>query len=148
MRGIHFSSILAILAMFLLETVIKIAAYGLHFLRMGWEIFDGVVVIVTFVLDVLMQHSHSSTNGLGLLIIMRLWRVARILNGMVRSVQSRAVRHVECEKRRREALEEQLLKYRQLCHNQKQIIDELESILKSHNIPLPADIANIHYPHL
>jgi uncharacterized membrane protein len=92
------SLFLAILAMFLLETVIKIAAFGLFFLRMGWEIFDTVVICVTCVLHVLMQHSNSSTNGLGLFIILRLWRVARILNGMVRSVRSQAVRHVECEK--------------------------------------------------
>lgn len=131
----------AILAMFLLETVIKVAAFGLSFLRMGWEIFDAVVVIVTFVLDVLMQHSHSSTNGLGLFIILRLWRVARILNGMVRSVKSQAVRHVECEKRRREALEEEVLKYRQLCHRQKSVLTELENLLKSHNIPIPASAA-------
>lgn len=125
--------------MFLLETVIKVAAFGLSFLRMGWEIFDAVVVLVTFVLDVLMQHSHSSTNGLGLFIILRLWRVARILNGMVRSVKTQAVRRVECEKRRREALQEELLKYQQLCQRQKTVISELENLLHSHNIPLPTN---------
>ena len=129
--------------MFLLETVIKVAAFGLSFLRMGWEIFYAVVVLVTFVLDVLMQHSHSSTNGLGLFIILRLWRVARILNGMVRSVKSQAVRHVECEKRRREALEEEVLKYRELCHRQKNIIVELENLLKNHDIPLPANATSL-----
>ncbi|XP_032784499.1 voltage-gated hydrogen channel 1 [Daphnia magna] len=131
---------IAILAMFLLETVIKIAAFGLSFLRMGWEIFDTVVILVTFVLDVLMQHSHSSTNGLGLFIILRLWRVARILNGMVRSVRSQAVRHVECEKRRREALEEELLKYRELSQRQRKLIIELENLLKTNNIPLPDNV--------
>jgi len=73
---------IAILAMFVLEIGFKMFAFGLDFLRMGWEIFDGVVVGVTFFLDVLMPHSHSSTNGLGLFIILRLWRVARILNGI------------------------------------------------------------------
>lgn len=129
--------------MFLLETVIKVAAFGLSFLRMGWEIFDAVVVIVTFVLDVLMQHSHSSTNGLGLFIILRLWRVARILNGMVRSVKTQAVRRVECEKRRREALEDELLKFQQLCQRQKSVISELENLLKSHGVPLPANTTAI-----
>ena len=72
---------IAILSLFILELSVKMVAFGLAFLRLGWEIFDTVVVIVTFTLDVLMQHSHSSTNGLGLFIILRLWRVARILNG-------------------------------------------------------------------
>lgn len=69
--------------MFLLEICVKAIAFGLAFLRLGWEIFDAVVVIVTFVLDVVLQHSHSSANGLGLFIILRLWRVARILNGIL-----------------------------------------------------------------
>lgn len=68
--------------MFLLETVVKVCAFGLAFLRLGWEIFDAVVVLVAFTLDVLLQHSHSSANGFGLVIILRLWRVARILNGI------------------------------------------------------------------
>jgi uncharacterized membrane protein len=140
------SLFLAILAMFLLETVIKIAAFGLSFLRMGWEIFDTVVICVTFVLDVLMQHSHSSTNGLGLFIILRLWRVARILNGMVRSVRSQAVRHVECEKRRREVLEDELLKYRELCQRQKKLLAEMENLLKNHNIPLPDNLVMLPSP--
>ena len=67
--------------MFLLEMCVKVVAFGLSFLRHGWEIFDAAVIIVTFVLDVLLQHSHSSANGLGLFIILRLWRVARILSG-------------------------------------------------------------------
>ena len=73
---------IAILAMFVLEICFKIFAFGFDFLKLGWEMFDSVVVTVTFFLDVLLPHSHSSTNGLGLFIILRLWRVARILNGM------------------------------------------------------------------
>jgi voltage-gated hydrogen channel 1 len=128
---------IAILSLFLLESIVKIVAFGLAFLRLGWEIFDTVVIVVTFVLDVLMQHSHSSTNGLGLLIILRLWRVARILNGMVRSVKLQADRHMECEKRRRQNLEEELFKYRETCERQKNIIIQMETLLQSHNIPLP-----------
>ena len=71
---------IAILSMFVLESLVKLFAFGAAFLKLGWEVFDTLVVIVTFVLDVVMQHSHSSTNGLGLFIILRLWRVARILN--------------------------------------------------------------------
>ena len=65
------------------EICFKMFAFGLDFLKLGWEMFDSVVVTVTFFLDVLMPHSHSSTNGLGLFIILRLWRVARILNGKI-----------------------------------------------------------------
>lgn len=129
--------------MFLLEMTVKIFAFGLMFFRLFWELFDMAIIIVTFVLDVMMQHSHSSTTGLGLLIILRLWRVARVLNGMVRSVKTQAVRHVECEKRRREALEEELLKYCEICRHQKHVISELENLLKTHSIPLPLGLVPI-----
>lgn len=56
---------------------------------------------------------------------------------MVKSVKTRAVRHVECEKRRREAMEDELSKYRDICQRQKCAIAQLEDLLKSHNIPLP-----------
>ena len=74
---------IAILALFLLESSVEIIAFGLAFLRMGWEVFDCAIIVTTFICDVLMEHSHSTANGLGLLIIMRLWRVARILNGTI-----------------------------------------------------------------
>lgn len=35
--------------MFLLETVVKIAAFGLAFLRLGWEIFDVNLLLLLFV---------------------------------------------------------------------------------------------------
>lgn len=128
---------IAILAMFVLEICFKIFAFGFDFLKLGWEMFDSVVVTVTFFLDVLLPHSHSSTNGLGLFIILRLWRVARILNGMVKSVKKQADRHVVCEKRRRENLEEELDRYRDICQQQKVTIVQMEGLLKSNGIPIP-----------
>ena len=74
---------IAILSMFCAECLIKVFAFGLSFLRHGWEIFDTTVVAATFALDVASQHSHTATTGFGLLIILRLWRVARILNGTI-----------------------------------------------------------------
>jgi len=128
---------IAILAMFVLEICFKMFAFGLDFLKLGWEVFDSIVVTVTFFLDVLMPHSHSSTNGLGLFIILRLWRVARILNGMVKSVKKQADRHVVCEKRRRENLEEELDKFKEICQQQKATIIQMEGLLKSNGIAIP-----------
>lgn len=39
----------------MLESVVKLWAFGVAFLRLGWDIFDLVVVAVTFSLDVLMH---------------------------------------------------------------------------------------------
>ena len=153
----------AILSLMVLESFVKIIAFGFAFLRLGWEIFDVVVVAVTFSLDVVLQHSHSVANGFGLIIILRLWRVARILNGifistfitpfvyyniitqiivgMVKSVKKAAVRRVECEKRRREALEDQVVHWRRICYRQKETIVQLENLLNRHG--LVYDVSNL-----
>ena len=45
------------------------------------EVFDALVVITSFALDIVYANKEGATSGLGLLIILRLWRVVRILNG-------------------------------------------------------------------
>ena len=57
---------------------------------------------------------------------------------MVRSVKASAVRHIECEKRRRERLEDELLKCRELVDRQRTAMAQMEELLKSHGIPFPA----------
>ena len=46
---------ISILSLFVLESVVKVWSFGVAFLRLGWDIFDVVVVAVTFSLDVLMH---------------------------------------------------------------------------------------------
>lgn len=45
------------------------------------EIFDAVVIITSFSLDIAFIDSHDALDGTGLIIMLRLWKVARILNG-------------------------------------------------------------------
>jgi len=56
---------------------------------------------------------------------------------MVKSVKKQADRHVVCEKRRRENLEEELDKYKEICQQQKATIIQMEGLLKSNGIPVP-----------
>ena len=45
------------------------------------QLFDALIVIVSFVLDIVFRNREDAASGVGLLVILRLWRVARILNG-------------------------------------------------------------------
>lgn len=45
------------------------------------QIFDAAVVIVSFVLDVIFRNHVDASSGVGLLVVLRLWRVTRIING-------------------------------------------------------------------
>lgn len=65
----------------MLELLGKLVAYHLEFFHHKFEVFDGVVVIVSFVLDIVFIFREDAFDGMGLLILLRLWRVARIING-------------------------------------------------------------------
>lgn len=123
-----------VLSLFLVEIIAKVFAFRLGFFRRKLEIFDALVVLTTFALDIAFRESHDAVNGTGLLIILRLWRVARILNGIVMSVKIQADRKVHREIRAREALEQELNKYRDYCSIQEQEIEVLRGLLRKHGI--------------
>jgi hypothetical protein len=50
--------------------------------------FDAIIVIVSFVLDIVFRNNDGPESGAGLLVVLRLWRVTRILNGKLFSVFS------------------------------------------------------------
>ncbi|KAM3877808.1 voltage-gated hydrogen channel 1 [Diretmus argenteus] len=85
----HYLS-LALLSFFVVELVGKLYAYRLEFFYHKFEVFDGLVVVVSFVLDIVFIAHEDALDGMGFLILLRLWRVARIINGILVSVKSRA----------------------------------------------------------
>ena len=80
-KVLHFMSI-GILSIFLIEIAVKVFVMRQDFFKSKMEVFDAVVVIVSFSLDVAFANREGSSSGVGLLIILRLWRVVRILNGL------------------------------------------------------------------
>lgn len=72
---------IAILTFFMVEVFFKIFAFRLEFFHHKFEILDSVVVVVSFVLDIVLLFQEHEFEALGLLILLRLWRVARIING-------------------------------------------------------------------
>ena len=57
----------------------KLAVFKLQFFKKYFEVFDGVVVIISFVLDII--PTSNTAAAAELVILARLWRVARIING-------------------------------------------------------------------
>ncbi|XP_070372134.1 voltage-gated hydrogen channel 1 isoform X3 [Equus asinus] len=78
-RVFHYMS-LAILTFFMTEVSLKIFVFRLEFFHHKFEILDAVVVVVSFVLDMVLIFREHEFEALGLLILLRLWRVARIIN--------------------------------------------------------------------
>ncbi len=72
---------IGILSIFMIEIIVKIFAFRLDFFKSKMEVFDAIIVIVSFILDVYFASEEGIESAGGLLIIFRLWRVTRILNG-------------------------------------------------------------------
>lgn len=85
----HYLS-LALLTFFMVELAGKIYAFRLEFFQHKFEVFDGLVVVVSFVLDIVFITKEDATGGMGFLILLRLWRVARVVNGVLVPVKTRA----------------------------------------------------------
>ncbi|XP_005100666.1 voltage-gated hydrogen channel 1 [Aplysia californica] len=129
----HYGS-LGILSLFLIEIGLRIFVLRLDFFKHKLELFDAVVVIVSFILDIVFRDNEDAATGVGLLIILRLWRVTRIVNGIVLSVQKQAEKKIEREKHLREECEQELAKFREYCMAQEAEIEVLQGLLHKHNI--------------
>lgn len=130
---IHSLSIF-ILSLFLVEIAAKLYAYQLGFFRHKMEVFDAAIVIISFALDVAFRDPESAANGAGLIIVLRLWRVARLLNGIVLTVKTQAERQLMRECKLREKLMQDLLRNRDYCNALEQEIASLRELLHSHGI--------------
>ncbi|XP_074640405.1 voltage-gated hydrogen channel 1-like [Tubulanus polymorphus] len=130
---LHYMSI-AILSIFMIELLVKVYAFRLEFFKQKLEVFDGIIVIVSFVLDIVFIKKEGITEAIGLIILLRLWRVARILNGIIMSVKVQADKKIHKERRIREAVEQELNKYREYCTAQEKEIEVLQALLKKHKI--------------
>lgn len=64
----------------MMEIFFKIYAFRSEFLHHKFEILDAIVVVVSFILDIVLLFREHEFEALGLLILLRLWRVARIFH--------------------------------------------------------------------
>ena len=77
---LHYISV-GILGLFLIEIGLKVFGMRLDYFRRKMEVFDALVVLLTFSLSIAFARKEGLQSAVGLLIVLRLWRVTRILNG-------------------------------------------------------------------
>ncbi|XP_056022951.1 voltage-gated hydrogen channel 1-like isoform X2 [Ostrea edulis] len=80
-EGLHYAA-LSIISLFVVEVILKIAVEGKHFFSDKWEVFDAVIIFVTFGLDLALAFSPVSyvvKDSVSLLIFLRLWRAIKIM---------------------------------------------------------------------
>ncbi|KAL2100007.1 hypothetical protein ACEWY4_004401 [Coilia grayii] len=129
----HYLS-LSLLTFFMVELAGKIYAFGLEFFKHKFEVFDGFVVVVSFVLDIVYVTKEGAMDGMGLLILFRLWRVARVINGILMSVKSRANHQVQKLKESNDHLIQRVSELQEKNKKMEQENSQLRSLLQQHGI--------------
>ncbi|XP_041361903.1 voltage-gated hydrogen channel 1-like [Gigantopelta aegis] len=97
---LHYAS-LTILTLFVIEVIAKVAAEGIHLLQHKMEVFDAIVVLVSFSIDVAFSFAHVSDAArdvAGFMVVLRMWRVTRIINGVIMSVKLEADKKLNAQK--------------------------------------------------
>lgn len=82
---LHYLSI-TILSIFLVELCLKLFAMGKSFFHHKMEMLDAVIVIVSFALDIAFIDTEGINSAVHLLVILRLWRVGRVVNGVCKHI--------------------------------------------------------------
>ncbi|XP_017294313.1 voltage-gated hydrogen channel 1 [Kryptolebias marmoratus] len=129
----HYLS-LALLTFFMVELSGKLFAFRLEFFQHKFEVFDALVVLVSFILDIVFLFHEDASDGMGLLILLRLWRVARIINGILVSVKTRADQRIH---KLKESYDHLVQRATELQKHNDQLVAEnqkLQALLKKHGI--------------
>ncbi|XP_070769678.1 voltage-gated hydrogen channel 1 isoform X2 [Enoplosus armatus] len=129
----HYLS-LALLTFFMVELAGKLFAYRLEFFQHTFEVFDGFVVVISFMLDIIFIFHEDAFDGMGLLILLRLWRVARIINGILVSVKTRAHQKIHKLKDSYDHLVERVTQLQERGDKLEQENQKLQALLKKHGI--------------
>ncbi|XP_017454007.1 voltage-gated hydrogen channel 1 isoform X1 [Rattus norvegicus] len=129
----HYLS-LAILAFFVLEISLKVFVFRLEFFHHKFEILDAIVVVVSFVLDLILLFKNHHFEALGLLILLRLWRVARIINGIIISVKTRSERQILRLKQINLQLATKIQHLEFSCSEKEQEIERLSKLLRQNGL--------------
>lgn len=124
----------AILAFFMLEISFKVFVFRLEFFHHKFEILDAIVVVVSFVIDLILLLKNHHFEALGLLILLRLWRVARIINGIIISVKTRSERQILRLKQINFQLATKIQHLEFSCTEKEQEIERLSKLLRQNGL--------------
>ncbi|XP_066465985.1 voltage-gated hydrogen channel 1 [Tiliqua scincoides] len=129
----HYLS-LSILTLFLVEVSFKLFVYRREFFHHKFEVLDAIVVVVSFVLDIVLLFREHEFEALGLLILLRLWRVARIINGIILSVKTRSEQQVSKLKQANLQLTVKVQQLESSCAEKELEIERLNKLLQQHGL--------------
>ena len=137
LREVFHGFSIGILSMFMIELILKLWADHNHFIRHKIEVLDAVVVVVSWVLDIIIV--FIDVEGLlafELLLLLRLWRVFRIVNGIIVAVKTKADERVHLFKVKNKELKTKLNETEEKVKVLKNDIRILKAKLAEHGIKI------------
>ena len=148
---LHYSSIV-ILCLFSVEILLKVYAFRTEYLKHKAEVFDAFIVFISLILDLVFINHEDVLRYIGLVIVLRLWRIIRVIHGMADhshilcnyfehylkgiaiSVKTPLEHSYEKEKHRREKTDKELAEIHLYVNSLEIEIMNLRSLLKKNNI--------------
>lgn len=67
---------LTILGIFVVEQLVKLVIFGIKYFFVFWHLFDAIIVITAFALELVLTGSAEAATPL--LIVLRMWRIVRV----------------------------------------------------------------------
>ena len=92
-HSVHICSII-VLSLFMVEVAAKIIYTRDHFLSHKMEIFDAVIVVTSFILDLVFINDDVVGGLVQLIMFLRFWRVVRVINGFILSAKQAADKRI------------------------------------------------------
>mgnify|MGYP000174993175 CR=1 FL=1 len=74
----------------MIEVALKIFFTTDHFFSHKMEIFDAVVVVTSFILDLVFLNDEVVGGLVQLIMFLRFWRIVRVVNGFILSAKQAA----------------------------------------------------------
>lgn len=85
------------MSLFIIELIFKLYALRLNFFKSKMEIFDGLIVVISWSLDIAFFHHSDDADAMTLLIFLRMWRLIRIVHAIAVSMATPVIHKLEHE---------------------------------------------------
>nr|XP_022314772.1 uncharacterized protein LOC111119181 isoform X1 [Crassostrea virginica]XP_022314782.1 uncharacterized protein LOC111119181 isoform X1 [Crassostrea virginica] len=136
-HGFHKASI-GILAVLSALVLLKVFCYGKQLTKRKMEMFDGVVVIASFVLDIVFIKGltvYPLEETVQILAFLMPWRVIRVANSLVMAVLDQAHLQLKMVYKEKKAIEEKLEISNDNSRYNREVVNALRSLCETEGIP-------------
>ncbi|GAB1608086.1 uncharacterized protein LOC115229029 [Argonauta hians] len=133
----HLTSLI-ILSILLFETLLKVFAMGRKLLSHKIEVFDAIVIVISWSLDVAFKDGiwdHPGSNAATILIILLPWRVIRIVNSFVLVIQEKDHVRLKLIKQRYRSSERRTREYKEKVNDYRVQTKSLQGVCRKFGVP-------------